>query len=231
MKTTLLLVGIAVLMMALGGCGGSTGVTPVIPPINPPAPEQIRVEVPLPTPSGVISLVGVQRWTLVGDTPNRPVELVCLQTDAIALNRVSPGIWEATALSSWQADVALMVNGSEVSRVHVVTTHIIPDKLEILVEGATKVSDAVFDGGIADYVSPVTIKVTWIDHYASGYPGWPGSPDIPVLWTVPEGLVITVLGDKARQIEVRSREGFGPQTLVGDVAGKKFTVLVQTGRG
>jgi hypothetical protein len=198
-----------------------------------PAKPWVFVDVIAPLPPffaeegspGAIELVGVQKWTVVGDTLKRPVQLVANPASAVTLTRVAPGTWRAEALLSWQCDVTATCAGKVYWSSHVVTTHIFPDKLEIFVDGATKTGDTTFDGGKTDLVTPVTLSVSWIDHGAVGYPGWPGSPNIPILWDVPAGLIVSVLGDKNRHIEVRARRtGAGPQTLTGDVAGKKFTV-------
>jgi hypothetical protein len=221
MKSAIALVVALTFGTILVGCGGGGGSTPAT--WN---PATISVTTPLPAlGDGSVNLVGVQEWTVAGDRPEHPVELVADPASAVTLTRVSPGTWRAEALLSWQCDVSAMYTGKSYWHSHVITTHIFPEKLEIFVAGATKLFDTTFDGGKTDLVAPVTLSVSWIDHGAVGYPGWATVPDIPILWDVPAGLNISVLGDKGRHIEVRARHtGEGPQTLTGDVAGKRFTV-------
>lgn len=214
------IVGLMIVVALVAGCGGGDSVTPW-------SPDTISVTVPFPTPSGVISLIGIQEWTVIGDTVDHPVDLVSIPKDAVTFTRIMPGLWRAEAMSSWQCDVRAIYSDEVYWSSHVITTHIRPEKLIISVDGAIKLSDITFDGGKTDLVKGINLTVSWIDQGSSLT--MVDNPNIPVLWTVPTGLIVAVAGDKARQICVQARGvGAGPQVLTGDIAGKKFSIVFQT---
>lgn len=179
-------VGVVSLIVALlAGCSGAD------------APAEVAPQIIAPNTgaSGDISLIGTQTWQVIGDTVERPVELTCLQNNAISLARIEPGLWTATALSSWQADVALMVEGQEISRVHVITTRIRYEMFEVFVDGATAIDSHDFDGGVVNVGQTKRFTLSWIDHGNAGYPGTPGPPYVSVVWVSPEGVRLDDLGD------------------------------------
>lgn len=218
----ILLVAVGVILMA--GCGGDTG--------NTPAPETIRVESPIPySYTGYAQgadLVGSQTWRVYGDRPDRPVELVPVENDAITITRgVYMGAyteWSLTALSSWRTDLKVMVNGETINTIFVLTEHVWPEKLHISVAGAEQLSDVEFDTGLLDLGTSKDVTVSWV--HDNSYPGY---PNVPVLWSVPVGLRIEVLEPGAKKIRVTIIKD-GSFTLTGDVAGKIFHVKLTVPR-
>lgn len=216
------IIAVAVLfaVVLVAGCGGDAAG---------PKPDAVSITTPQAAfgPDQDISLVGTQIWTVAGDTAEHPVQLVASEQDAIAFIRLEPGKWSAEALSSWQCDVNVLRDNEVVLTKHVVTTHVPMDKLEIMVTPATKITDTMFTMH-ATPGQPVQVHIDWIDHYNSGYPGWAGPPFIKCLWDdAPSGLTMRALDANAKGIEVVLQQA-GYRELVGDVAGKKFTIRVQS---
>lgn len=202
----------------LAGCAGE----------NIPAaePEQPRIEAREMRPDGSIYLVGAETWTLVGDTYDRPVELVPVRTDTIAVTRLIPGKWRAEALMSFGDDVKILVAGVEVARVSVVTYHVRFELMEIMIAGAPAIGgDSYgynFDGGSIDVGATKEFVVSWIDH---GNTEIINNPRVPVLWTVPAGLRIEIVGKDGREVRITGTS-IGTHQLLADVAGKVVTINI-----
>ncbi|OQA53217.1 MAG: hypothetical protein BWY43_00144 [candidate division WS2 bacterium ADurb.Bin280] len=210
------------LVVILAGCSGE-GFTPAT------VPDDVVVSHPIPAqPDGDVEVIGQQIWEVRGDLPSRPVTLFAVPAEALSLERLSPGRWRLTALSSWQCNVYAEVADQTVWSAHVITTRIQPDKLEIFVQGATRSGDGFYADTRLSSAAPVVLNVSWIDHGATGYPGWPGSPDVPVLWDVPMGVRVNTVGEGARRIEILPTEELrsgDSAILMGDVAGKLFPIV------
>lgn len=207
---------LATLVVLSAGCSGE-GFTPA------PEPDVV-VSHPIPAQlDGDVEIIGSQEWEVRGDLPSRPVELVAVPAEALSLERLAPGQWRLTALSSWQCDVHATIAGQTVWSAHVVTTRVVPEKLSILVSSADDLGGGEWRAWTIGVGVSTPLAVTWIDHGATGYPGWEGTPDVPVLWDVPDGLRLTVVGHKGAEINIVPLRA-GTFKLVGDVAGKKFTV-------
>lgn len=222
MKTMYFIVAV-VLIAGLTGCGGGSSEPGVI-PIHPPTVD-VRVETPVPyTYEGydqAADLVGTQIWRVWGDRPDRPVDLVPVENDAIEITRGTYlgayTEWSLKALSSWRTDLSVMVGDQLIRTIFVVTERMDPEKLTITIEDTTKLDEVTFDAGELLLGTSKMLVVDWSYQY-----GYPQYPQVPVFWEVPTGLNIAMSPDSKHVLVTSTCEG--TWELTGDVAGKVFTV-------
>lgn len=220
---TLCLAVVVVAVAGLVGCGGGSS-EPIVTPIHPPT-VGIRVETPIPyTYQGydqAADLVGRQTWRVYGDRPDRPVNLVPVENDAIEITRGAYlgayTEWSLQALSSWRTDLNVMVDDQLIRTIFVVTERMDSEKLAITIEGATKLDEVTFDAGEVLLGTSKMLVVDW--SYQDGYPQY---PQVPVFWEVPTGLNIAMSPDSKHVLITSTSKG--TWQLTGDVAGKVFTV-------
>ena len=174
------------------------------------------VHYPLAVPGASVewpNVVGCQEWRVDGETASSLAEFSTDQPSEIVFVRIEPGTWHVIALGTNYIDVTCTLTGKTWS-VRAETQPVDPAFVHLTVKANG------LSGGAGNYELPLQVgelgevQMSWT--YGGGYPGY---PQVPVIWTVPAGLNVEFDPATDRRSIVASAQSAGTYLLEYDVAG------------